>query len=213
MKHFIIASLLLLLLTACNRSLYREVGFKKDGTVNFNSYKTFAWLPEKDTTGKTTPFGIMRNNTINYFTHCFGEMGYQADTENPDLLLELVVKSETREIDNPMVPKPYSTTSVTTYFNPFLHPITNPLKYEKPFTYKYFNYPTGKEPQPDTYLKNAVTLNIIDRQQQKLVWSSTASANLYDTSYLSLNLHPVVYQMLKDYPVKPLNRHKGITKR
>lgn len=213
MKKAFLSILGLVLLAACSRNVYKDISYKKDKQADFKSYKTFAWLPEKDTSDKGTVYALMRNNTLNYFTHCLGEIGYRANTENPDLLLELVVKSETKEIDNPLYPKPYSTTTVTTYFNPFLHPLSNPFKYNKPFTYKYFNYPTGKEPAPDTYRKNTITLNVVDRLQQKIVWSSTASADLYDKSYLSANLHPVVYKMLQDYPVKPMTRHKSITKR
>lgn len=213
MKKIFIATVVLSFLVSCSRDVYKNITYQKDKQAAFKAYKTFAWLPEKDSSDKGTTYALMRNNTLNYFTHCFGEMGYHADTENPDFLLELIVKSQTKEIDNPLFPKPYSTTSVTTYFNPFLHPLSNPFKYNKPFTYKYFNYPTGKEPAPETYRKNSITLNIIDRQQQKVVWSSTASADLYNKAYLSENLHPVVYKMMKDYPVKPLNRHRSMTKK
>lgn len=199
--------------SGCTRNVYRTTNYKSDSDTDFKRYKSFAWLPEKDSAGKGTVQAIMRNNTVNYFTHCFGEMGYKADVDEPDLLLQLVVKSETKEIENPQVPKPYSTTKVTIYSNPFLHPLSNPFHYNKPFTYTYVNLPTGKEPKPETYLKNAITLNVIDRAQQKLVWSSTASANLYDSAYQSLNLHPVVYEMLNNYPVKPIKKHKTLTKK
>lgn len=121
-------------------------------------------------------------------------------------------KGKTETPKDPSVPKPFTTTTVTVYTNPYLHPLSNPFKYNKPFTYKYFNYPP-KNPLPkDTYLKNSITLNVIDRLQQKVVWSGTANADLYDTAYLRMNLHPVVYDILEQYPVKPYYKHRNKTK-
>lgn len=209
MKLFLSILAFVTLLAGCSQKMYKEI-YKKDAKTNFKKYKTFAWLPEKEPADTGTLFALMRNNAVNYFTHCLGQIGYQVDVNEPDLLVELVIKSETKEIVDPLAPKPYSTTSVTTYYNPFLHPINNPFKYNKPFTYKYINVPTGKE--APTYLKNSITLNIIDRTQQKIVWSSTAAADFYDKAYLNSNLHPVVYDMLKKYPVKPYKRHRQKTK-
>jgi hypothetical protein len=197
---------------SCSRKVYKDIQGSYDKSANFKQYKTFAWLPDKDSTDAKTVFGLMRNNTINYFTHCMAERGYKADVDNPDVLLELIIKSQTKEIEDPSVPKPFTTTTVTVYTNPYLHPLSNPFKYNKPFTYKYFNYPP-KNPLPkDTYLKNSITLNVIDRLQQKVVWSGTANADLYDTAYLRMNLHPVVYDILEQYPVKPYYKHRNKTK-
>ncbi len=209
----LIASVILLsAFISCSRKVYKDIQSNYDKSANFKQYNTFAWLPDKDSTDAKTVFGLMRNNTINYFTHCMAERGYKADVDNPDVLLELIIKSQTKEIEAPPVPKPFTTTTVTVYTNPYLHPLSNPFKYNKPFTYKYFNYPT-KNPLPkDTYLKNSITLNVIDRLQQKIVWSGTANADLYDTAYLRMNLHPVVYDILEQYPVKPYYKHRNKTK-
>ncbi|WP_216072882.1 hypothetical protein, partial [Acinetobacter baumannii] len=74
-----------------------------------------------------------------------------------DVLLELIVKRKTLEKANPSVTTPLSTTTITEYGNPFLHPLNNPLKYNKPFTYKYFNYPKENTAVRETYIKNSIT--------------------------------------------------------
>lgn len=212
-KGLIASGILLIVLNSCSQKVYKDIQSNYDRSANFKLYKTFAWLPDKDSTDAKTIFGMMRNNAINYFTHCMGERGYKANIDSPDVLLELSIKSETKEKEDPTFPKPFSTTTVTVYSNPYLHPLSNPFKYNKPFTYKYFNYPPENQQPKETYLKNSITLNVIDRTQQKIVWTGTANADLYDTAYLQMNLHPVVYDILEQYPVKPYNKHRNKTKR
>ncbi len=211
-KEFAIAGIILLAIMGCSKKIYKDIQSSYDKSIDFKRYNTFAWLPDKDSADASTIFGLMRNNTVNYFTHCMGERGYKVNVNNPDVLLQLVIKSETKEKEDPTLPAPYSTTTVTTYANPYLHPLTNPFKYTKPFTYKYFNYPPQNPVPKETYLKNSITLNVIDRAQQKIVWSGTAKADLYDTAYLKMNLHPVVYDMLEQYPVKPFYKHRNKTR-
>ena len=212
-KELVITGIIIFLITGCGPKVYKDIQSSYDKSADFKQYKTFAWLPDKDSADAKSVFGMMRNNTVNYFTHCMGERGYKADTENPDVLLELIIKSETKEKEDPMLPKPFSTTTVTTYANPYLHPLSNPFKYNKPFTYKYFNYPPDKQLSKETYLKNSITLTVIDRVNQKIVWTGTAKADLYDTAYLQMNLHPVVYDILEQYPVKPYYKHRNETKK
>ncbi|MFZ6023100.1 MAG: DUF4136 domain-containing protein [Bacteroidota bacterium] len=205
-------AVLLIVLNGCSQKIYKDIQSSFDKSVDFKKYKTFAWLPDKDTANAKINYGMIRNNAVNYFTHCMGERGYKANIDSPDVLLELIIKSETKEKKDLTLPAPYSTTTVTTYANPYLHPLSNPLKYTKPFTYKYFNYPPQNQVQKETYLKNSITLNVIDRTQQKIVWSGTAKADLYDTAYLQMNLHPVVYDILEQYPIKPFYRHRNKTR-
>lgn len=211
-KKCAITSIALLVLAGCGQKMYRDIQSNHDRSADFKQYKTFAWLPDNDSGDTKTFFSRMRNNTVNYFTHCMGERGYKVNIDNPDVLLELIIKSVTKEKENPLLPKPFSTNTVTTYANPYLHPLSNPFKFNKPFTYKYFNYPLEKQLPKETYLKNSITLNVIDRVNQKIVWTGTAKADLYDTAYLQMNLHPVVYDILEQYPVKSNHKHRNETK-
>ena len=95
------------LLAGCG--VYNNISSDYDRSVDFTKYKTFAWLPDKDSTNTPTNNQIIRNNTINYFSHCMGERGMKANVDSPDVLLLLVVKSEKKE---------YTTTSPTYYTYP-----------------------------------------------------------------------------------------------
>jgi hypothetical protein len=212
LKEFILTGIALIVLAGCSKKVYNDIQSSYDKSADFKRYKTFAWMPDKDSSDTINVFAAMRNSSVNYFTHCMGERGYKLNIDSPDVLLELIVKSKTLEKADPAAPNPYSTTTVTQYGNPFLHPLNNPLKYNKPFTYKYFNYPKENTTPKETYVKNSIILNVIDRVQEKIVWSATASADLYDTAYLQMNLHPVVYDILEQYPVKPFRNHRSKTK-
>ena len=199
----------MVVMNGCSPKIYKDIQSSYDRSADFKQYKSFAWLPDKDSADAKNIYGVMRNNTMNYFTHCMGERGYRANVDNPDVLLELVIKSETKEKKNPLIPDAYSTTTVTTYANPFLHPLSNPFNYTKPFTYKYFNYSPANQAPKETYLKNSIKLNVIDRVTQKVVWTGIAAADLYDSAYLNMNLHPVVYDILEQYPVKASHKHRS----
>ena len=211
-KAITVSVILSMAFVSCSRGVYKDIQSSYDKSVDFKQYKTFAWLTDKDSTDPKSIFGMMRNNTVNYFTHCMGERGYKADIDGPDVLLELIIKSETKEKDDLTLLKPFSTTTVTVFANPYLHPLSNPFKYNKPFTYKYFNYPSEKQLPRDTYLKNSITLNVIDRALQKVIWTGTANADLYDKKYLQMNLHPVIYDILEKYPIRPYHKHRSETK-
>ncbi|MFX4489899.1 hypothetical protein ABTA82_19815, partial [Acinetobacter baumannii] len=53
------------------------------------------------------------------------------------------------------------------------------------------------------YIRGAITVNVIDRKQNKFIYTATVEADLYDPSTLQRELHPAVHTLLENYPVKP----------
>lgn len=205
MKNIIFfTSIILVILTGCR--VYNNIYSDYDRSVDFTKYKTFAWLPDKDSSN--TPYNnqIIRNNTINYFTHCLGERGMYADIDKPDLLLQLVVISEKKEI----------TVTSPTYYgypnhyncNPFYYPYPNPYYYHSLSYSNYYNYNQGAITKKIEYTQSTLTLNVIDRVENKLVWMGSAEGDLYDPSYIKNNLHPTVYDILNELPIKLVGKHK-----
>ena len=145
-----------------------------------------------------------------------GDRGYLGNTSEPDLLMELVVTNSKKE-------KTYTYPTYNSapwyYSNPYYYPYPNAYYYR---SYNYNNhysyyqgYPSqrysgqGNSSQSYTtqkveYVDGAITLNFIDRKQNKLVWSGTAQGDIYDASSIADNLHPAIHEILKDYPVKPI---------
>ena len=58
------------------------------------------------------------------------------------------------------------------------------------------------------YVEGSITLNVIDRKSNKLVWAGTAKGDIYDAAYINRNIHPAVEAIMKKFPVKAIE-NKG----
>ena len=125
----------IILLTGC--SVYNNISSDYDRSVDFTKYKTFAWLPDKDSTNTPTNNQIIRNNTINYFSHCMGTREMKANVDTPDVLLQLVVNSVKKEttVTSPV----YNSYSSHNYSNPYYYPYPNTFYYRSPSYSNYYN--------------------------------------------------------------------------
>ncbi|MBL8003071.1 MAG: DUF4136 domain-containing protein [Flavobacteriales bacterium] len=186
------------LLEGCR--LYTEVSSDYDRTADFTSYHTFAWLADKDTT--STPFNnqVIRNNTMNYFSHCMGERGLRAEVDSPDVLLELVVTSARKEVAV-LSPAQYPS------YNPYYYPFPNAYYY-RGHTGQGSHYTSGCAIGKAGYNESTITLNVIDRRTNKLVWTGRAEGDLYDPVFIESNLHPAVFDILRDFPIALTRDHK-----
>lgn len=176
-----------------------------DGT-DFSKYHTFAWLPDQtDTTDLPYNNEIIRNNIRNCFGKNLAERGYTVDLNNPDLLLGIVVTNKKKERIR------YSAYPQTSYYCRYYYGSTYYIPYE--FNYYYRNFPVYCYPidyytQKFEYIEGSITLNVLDRSQNKLIWSGTAKGDIYDPAYINKNIHPAIRAIMKKYPVKPIIKKK-----
>lgn len=186
------------LLSGCR--LYTDISTDFDRSADFTSYHTFAWLPDMDTAD--TPFNnrVIRNNTMNYFSHCMGERGFRAEVDSPDVLLELVVTTTRTEV-TVLSPGQYPS------YNPYYYPFPNAYYY-RGHTGQGFHYTSGCATGKAGYNESTITLNVIDRRMNKLVWTGRAVGDLYDPVFIESNLHPAVFDILRDFPIPPIRDHK-----
>jgi hypothetical protein len=191
----------LFFMSNCSPSIH--VITDKDATADFTKYKTFAWLPDKiDTTNVPYNNEIVRNNIRNYFGHHFAERGYTVNLENPDLLLGLVVSAKKREkVKYTAYPSPY-------YYSRYYYGSIYYAPYPFDYYYRYypsFQYPADYMQEKVEYIEGAVTLNVFDKDNKKLIWSGTAQKDIYDPAYVKKDIHPAVDKIMKEYPVKPIS--------
>jgi hypothetical protein len=204
-RIFPIIILIALAMMGCN--VYTGIYTTQELTTDFTKYKTFAWLADKaDTVNSPYNNDIIRNNIRNYFSKEMSDRGYRVDTDNPDMLLELVVKNTPHTVthvwhDDFYYYRPYYYRSL--YYSPYRN------------RYYYVWYPRyvytippyyGTTTYRDTHMDNAITLNIVDATAKKLIWTGTVEADIYDPSMIEKDIHPAIAQLMKKFPVKVIER-------
>lgn len=205
MKKLLLLSILMVLLASCSTT-YKTVYTDYDRSADFSQYKTFAWLPDKaDTTN--TPYNneIIRNNIRNYLGQCLSDRTYSFNAEKPDLLFQLVIINAKKE-------RVVTTLNQSSYyFSPYYFGSIyyNPYHYNYYYsyypTYAAYSYGPGyANTQKLEYVDGAITLNVIDRKTNKLIWTGTAEGDIYDPSMISKDIHPAVHNVIAQYPIKPL---------
>ena len=202
---WIVALVFIIVLTGCSAT-YKAISTDYDRSVDFNQYKTFAWLPDKADT-MNTPYNneIIRNNIRNYFGQCMSDRGYKFDGDNPDILMQIVITNAKKE--RVVTTYPYSYYYRPYYFGSFYYspyPYGYYYRHYPSYGYGYSGYPGNSTTQKQDYVNGSITLNLIDKKANKLVWTGTAEGDIYDPSHISHDLHPAVHRILDQYPVKPL---------
>ena len=202
---WITAIVALVVLAGCSAT-YKAVSTDYDRSADFSQYKTFAWLPDKADTANT-PYNneIIRNNIRNYFGQCMSDRGYKFDGESPDILMQLVITNAKKERVISTYPsnyyyRPYYFGSF--YYSPY--PYGYYYRHYPSYGYGYSGFAGYSTTQKQEYVNGSITLNLIDKKANKLVWTGTAEGDIYDPSHISHDLHPAVHRILDQYPVNPL---------
>ncbi len=201
---WISAGILLVMAFGCKHTAFNKVTSEYDKSVDFTKYKTFSWLPDKaDTVNSPYNNEIIRNNIRNYFGLCMSDRGYSFEAENPDLLMKLVINNTKKDTVDNNHPTSY-------YYGPYYYGSYFYSPYHYRYTYNgqhglygddYFgHYPAHNQ----QYVNGSITLILIDRKANEVVWRGTAEGNIYDPSNISKDLHPAVHNIIDEYPVKSL---------
>jgi hypothetical protein len=144
---------------------------------------------EHPVTGTVPNYGNYNNNTPNYST------GYPYN-------------------NNPYGQNPYSQ-------NQYYTPQPNPYNYNgynnnNMNSYNNtqnsgYRYQTTYARETHNYTESSITINMIDRKRNELVWTSTAQADIYesDNQNVQNDIHPAVHKMLKTFPLKQVATDKN----
>lgn len=202
-KYFLVIFGVSVLLTHC--SIYTEISVTTDKTVDLSAYKTFAWLPDKaDTANSPYNNEVIRNNLKNYFGKEMTARGYTVELDTPDVLLQVTIvnKKREKEIRYTAYPRAYYYCNYyycSMYYSPY------------PYDYYYrhytnYCYAMGYCKEAIQYVEGSITLNVIDRRTNKLVWAGTAKGDIYDPAYINRNIHPAVESIMKNFPVQIIDK-------
>lgn len=189
-------------LSSCHS--FTNLKVKYDRKLDFEKYKTYAWLPDVDKSGNNDfDNDLIRQRIRNYVGHCLGERQYEIDTLNPDLLVRVKWMAHAKEINYQYV---------TEY--PFYY---NGAYYEDSFAYRLSNRSNYYNPDGNSisgekarYYHSGLEVMLIDAKADKMIWNGITKDDIYDLEILDKELHPSVHRMMKRLPPKDEHSLKKI---
>lgn len=181
-------------------------------TVNFTAYKTFAWLPKTHDPKNDGPFDnqIVETNIKNLASGELKSRGYTIDVKEPDLLVDFYVDvaNKVEHITNPVYSYPYN------YYGNFSGPYVNGMYSYRNSYYNnnpYLNgMPTvvGYTTQDVPYEEGTLTILIIDRKTNTLVWKGWSVGSVTDESSFEYELPSDIRRLFKEFPVPVMTQPK-----
>lgn len=175
---------LLFLFASCGPSAHIE----KDKSVDFSSYKTFAWV-DKDGEGRND-----RNNRNDLTETMMREAvnkelakaGWIETKRRPDVLLsyDLLVERSTVQTNDPVYSQPFTRTFYSPYYRRFF----------------FVNYPSqfiGYDRSERTIKEGTVTISMIDAKSGKTVWQGWTTDEVSNRNLISKEIDAAVRSIFK----------------
>lgn len=173
--------------------------------VNYDNYKTYAWV-SPGTNDTSNDRNNVLDNEITYqnlraeVDKAMAARGFTIDTKNPDLLLRLRTKFEDR-MD--IVRSP-----VYSSYNYYWYP-GSPVGAWNPYYYGgYYSAPyvTGYEYDDVYYVEGSVTVDVIDRDQRRLIWKGWSDTDLSSQKDIKY-MYRDVEKIFNKFPVDKVEKH------
>lgn len=170
---------------------------EKTKGVDFSKYKTYAWLPTKDTAytnilNRQNVEIALANNVINELS----QRGMTQDTVNPDCLFTYtLVMNKTYQVGQ----RPPEVYSQSVYAPAY--PGQNNIYYYRA-DYGLPNYSGGM--MVTTFRDGSLVIDMIDRKENKIVWRTSAQGTQSEDNLKGVRatVNEIIPKMFKKFPVK-----------
>ena len=185
-------------LAACaSYAVFNNASSTFDQKTDFSKYKSFTWLPDKDSANNAYNNAGLRENARRHITNLLSERGVVLNPSQSDLLMDVVIITLPKE---KMVNIPLYT----------------PYAYPYPFySYNYFGYgyyPYYSFPPPQLinayetrrviYQDCSLNLKVYDKASQKLIWTGSSSGEILFKEDVDKDYYKAATVILEKYPVK-----------
>ena len=170
-----------ILLASCSGPAHIE----KDENVNFNKYKTFAWLHgDKGKLGNQSDLAETKIRTA--VTREFEKLGWREVKNKPDVLLDydVLVDRATKPHNEPVYSQPYS----RLVYNPYTR------------RYATIYYPSqflGYESYGKVIKEGTITITMIDAKTDKIVWQGWTTGEVSSQHLTSKEIQKAVASIFK----------------
>ena len=153
------------IITGCGVQSYVE----KDPAANLNSYRTYAWIGEKNGRKNDKPYKDFQETYLtNLIDQQLAKNGFAKATRgNPDVLVDydIMIENDVREHSNPVYSRPF----VRYFYNPYTGRM-NTLYYPSRYM--------GQNNYDVPYKSGTITINLVDNDSKKLVWQGWAETEV-----------------------------------
>ncbi|RYG53120.1 MAG: DUF4136 domain-containing protein [Chitinophagaceae bacterium] len=170
MKNLLIAAGIISLLASCGPTATIE----KNESVDFSKYKTFSWVSDKADSTALWLSDVQEGNLMTAVNAQLESKGLRRDEANPELLLkyDILVEKTIRERNDPV----YSQGYYRNFYNPY--------------TRRYISiyYPSrflGYDRSAYQSREGTLTISMIDRQTEKVVWQGWTTQDVGDARITS----------------------------
>ena len=192
MRLFVLCLPFLIMLSSCSKHIRNHVYSSSDSTVNFNNYKTYAWVANtfhKDSI--TEDDEIIDWNIKNTLCAEFKKRNIALNTQNPDFVLDYFVDQENQLAikKNKVIIKNHHPHNVQ--FDSRGHNEANYLNYKKRNVVKYEEI--------------GIVIFMIDRKTNKEIWRGELVGKVKDEYNFESTLENDLIEIMKKYPIATLN--------
>ena len=183
---FVVMAVVIAMTTiACGTTAHIE----KDETVNFNRYKTYSWISEKDKSLKErNSNSLVDNNIKSAVAKQLEKAGWVESKSNPDVLLDynILVENSVKEQTNPVYSRPF-----TRYFyNPVTRRVTGIYYPSQMLGYENYEIP---------FKAGTITLHMIDADNNKLIWQGWTTDEVNSHNLTGKEVNASVKAILKKF--------------
>ena len=173
---------------ACGTTAHIE----KDDSVNFSSYKTYAWVSEQEKSLKDRNSNSLTDRNIkNAVAKQLEKAGWVESKSRPDVLLDynILVENTVREQNNPVYSRPFT----RYYYNPYTRRVVGFFHPSQMMGYESYEIP---------YKEGTITLHMIDKKSNKLVWQGWTTDAVNSVNLTSKEVNSSIKAILRKFDAK-----------
>ena len=176
-----------------------------DDSASFVIYKTFSWIPAKNTQDVPGPYrddGLLDKRIKRAVTHALAHQGY---TEQPDGTPDFYVVYRVG-LEDVYYDSGYSYGFGYPYSYGFGYGYGYRSGFRRSFFgyggygYPYGGYGYGSHGAATTYTEGTLVIDIIDAGTNELVWRGAAVSALDDPTYDAKDINKAVEKILEEFP-------------
>ncbi len=178
-KHLVMTLCIVFLTAACTVSPTIRSNYNQ--TIDFSHYKTFGFFEKLDTDTRyeSLTSQYLKEATVNQMT----QRGFVLTNDKPDLLINFRHNIQDKQYIDEM-------------------PITGYGGLSQSRSHYYYGSWVGYRPYVDNYKEGKLTIDLVDKKSNKVVWQGEAvgRVNEEQQSNLKVSLHKTVSQMFAKFP-------------